>query len=173
LSITAADELPVISLLPRNDRWSCSAVIGNLHRMSVPFLACMALVASTYQLPPRVLPSIQAVEGGRVGLARSNTNGSQDLGVMQINTLWIRPLARHAGLPEDEVRERLLHDACFNIAAAGLILRIYMQEAQGDLMRAIGYYHSHTPDRHFGYRAKVTDAAQRLFAPRPLPAARP
>jgi hypothetical protein len=133
----------------------------------------MALVASAYQLPPRVLPSIQAVEGGRVGLARTNTNGSQDLGVMQINTLWIRPLARHSSLPEAEVRERLLHDACFNIAAAGLILRTYLHEAQGDLMRAVGYYHSHTPERHFGYRAKVVEAAQSLFAPRPLPAARP
>ncbi|SDB74765.1 hypothetical protein SAMN02927895_05467 [Belnapia rosea] len=137
--------------------------------MSAPFLACMALVASAFQLPPRVLPSIQAVEGGRVGLVRSNTNGSEDLGVMQVNTLWIAPLARRSGLPAAEVRARLVHDACFNIAAAGLILRIYLDEARGDLMQAVGYYHSHTPERSLRYQAKVVGAAQRLFVRQPPP----
>jgi hypothetical protein len=64
--------------------------------MAVPFLACMALVASVHHLPPRVLPSIQAVEGGAVGSVSANTDGSSDLGVMQVNTLWLRPLARVA-----------------------------------------------------------------------------
>ena len=68
--------------------------------MAVPFLACMVLTASVYHLPPRVLPSIQAIEGGRVGLMHSNKDGSVDLGVMQINTLWVGPLARFTGLPD-------------------------------------------------------------------------
>ena len=38
--------------------------------MAVPFLACMVAAAAWYHLPPRVLPSIQAVEGGRPGLVR-------------------------------------------------------------------------------------------------------
>src|SRR3712207_1170543 len=105
--------------------------------MPAPFLACMAAVAAFHGLPPRVLPSIQRVEGGRVGLASPNRNGSEDLGLMQINTLWIGPLARIGGLSEAEVRHRLLHEPCFNIAAAGLILRIYLDETKGDLMRAV------------------------------------
>ena len=44
--------------------------------MAVPYLACMALVASIYHLPPRVLPSIQRIEGGRPGLVSPNANGS-------------------------------------------------------------------------------------------------
>lgn len=44
--------------------------------MALPFLACMALVASLDRLPPRVLPSIAAVEGGRVGIASRNLDGS-------------------------------------------------------------------------------------------------
>jgi len=52
--------------------------------VTVPFLACMSLVASIYNLPPRVLPSIQATEGGVAGLAVRNGNGIEDLGVMQI-----------------------------------------------------------------------------------------
>ena len=58
----------------------------------------MALTAAVYHLPPRVLPAIQSVEGGRVGLVHVNRDGSEDLGVMQINTLWIGPLARRTGL---------------------------------------------------------------------------
>jgi hypothetical protein len=61
--------------------------------MTIPYLACMALVASLYGLPPRVLPSIQAVEGGRLGTVHQNRNGSEDLGVMQVNTLLLPALA--------------------------------------------------------------------------------
>ena len=132
--------------------------------MAVPYLACMALVASLYDLPPRVLPSIQAVEGGRPGLASRNANGSEDLGVMQVNTLWLPALSRYTGLSQAEVRSRLVREPCFNIAAAGAILRTYLNEAGGDLMRAIGNYHSHTPLRHQSYRDKVMRSAARLFA---------
>ncbi len=134
--------------------------------MAVPFLACMALVAQIYSLPPRVLPSIQAVEGGAPGLAHVNTDGSEDLGVMQINTIWIPRLVRYTRLEAAVVRDRLLHNACFNIAAAGLIMRIYLDEAEGDLLRAVGYYHSHTPALHAAYRTKVLRSATRLFAAR-------
>lgn len=131
--------------------------------MTPQILACMALVSNFYHLPPRVLPSIQAVEGGQPGLMSRNTNGSADLGIMQINTLWLRPLARHTGQSEAVVQARLLHEPCFNIATAGAILRIYLNEANGNLMRAIGNYHSHTPVRNQAYQQRVLSAARRLF----------
>ncbi len=131
--------------------------------MAVPFLACMALVAQVYHLPPRVLPSIHAVEGGAVGSVSRNTDGSDDLGVMQVNTLWLPPLARLSRLAEAEVRRRLVDDACFNIAAAGAIMRTYLNETRGDLMQAVGNYHSHTPALNQSYQSKVLGAATRLF----------
>ena len=135
--------------------------------MAVPYLACMALVAQIYSLPPRVLPSIQAVEGGGPGVVHRNSDGSSDLGIMQINTLWLPILARYTGLDVAEVRERLLNRACFNIAAAGLILRTYLDETRGDLMLAIGNYHSHTPLLNQGYQAKVRNSAAAMFGLRP------
>ena len=135
--------------------------------MPVPFVACMSLVAGLYALPPRVLPSIQKIEGGRPGLVSRNANGSEDYGVMQVNSLWLDSLARYSSLPPEIVRDHLVNRPCFNIAAAGLIMRYYLDEAEGDLMRAIGNYHSHTPVYHFAYRAKVMDAARALFAPNP------
>lgn len=131
--------------------------------MAVPHLACMLAVAAFYGLPPRVLPAIQAVEGGRVGTISRNPDGSEDLGVMQVNTRWLMPVAQLTGLPESVVRDRLVGDACFNIAAAGAILHSHLRELNGDLVRAVGNYHSRTPERHTAYAARVLGAAARLF----------
>ncbi len=127
----------------------------------------MLLTASVYHLPPRVLPSILAVEGGRPGLIHSNKNLSEDLGLMQINTIWLPALGNRTGMAQAAVRDRLLNDSCFNIAAAGLIMRTYLNETKGDLMQAVGNYHSHTPVFNQNYQVKVKNAAQVMFAPRP------
>jgi len=139
--------------------------------MAIPYLACMALVAAVYHLPPRVLPAIQAVEGGTVGNVSHNVDGSADLGVMQVNTLWLPALSRVARLTPDATQRRLLFDPCFNIAAAGLILRGYLDETRGDLMQAVGDYHSHTLERNRRYQEKVVAAARRLFMQISQPAA--
>jgi hypothetical protein len=123
----------------------------------------MVAAAAFYHLPPRVLPSIQVVEGGRPALAQMNINGTADLGVMQINTIWIAPLARYAHMSGPAVTDRLLNDPCFNIAASAAIMRVYLIEAHGDLMVAIGHYHSHTPALSAAYQEKVLSAAQTLF----------
>lgn len=141
--------------------------------MAVPFLSCMALVAQIYALPPRVLPAIQRVEGGQLGLARTNTNGSQDLGIMQINTIWLPYLADYSRLSQPEVRNRLLNNACYNIAAAGLIMRNYLDETAGDLLRAVGNYHSHTTHLNLNYQAQVLRSATALFQSSAAPPRRP
>jgi hypothetical protein len=134
--------------------------------MTIPFLACMAAAAAFYHLPPRVLPSIQAVEGGRPGLIQPNSNGTADLGLMQVNTIWVKPLARYARMTEKTVLDRLIDDPCFNIAASAAIMRLYMAEAHGNLMLAIGYYNSHTPILGSAYQKKVLAAAGILFQKR-------
>jgi soluble lytic murein transglycosylase-like protein len=131
--------------------------------MAVPFLACMLAVSTWYHLPPRVLPSIQAVEGGTPGLVSHNTDGTDDFGTMQVNSSWTPKLARLAKLPEPAVRTRLINDPCFNIAAAGAIMRTYLNEAHGNLLLAVAWYHSHTPRRGLAYRVSVERAAERLF----------
>ncbi len=131
--------------------------------MSIPYLACMALAAHLYALPPRVLPSIQVVEGGSVGLVRPDANGTADLGVMQVNTIWLPALEAYTKLPAAVLRDRLTEQPCFNIAAAVAIMRTYLDEADGDLLRAVGYYHSHTASLGEGYRLQVLHAARLLF----------
>ena len=123
----------------------------------------MVLVANAYHLPPRVLPSIHAVEGGNIGVVHRNTDGSEDLGVMQVNTLWLSPLSRVTHLSEADIRNRLLDQPCFNIAAAGYILHTYLAETRGDLLQAIGDYHSHTPVLNQAYQAQVIHSATVMF----------
>ncbi len=123
----------------------------------------MVLVASFYGLPPRALPSIQAVEGGGLGVVHRDSNGTDDLGVMQVNTTWIEPLVRVTHLTPWAVRTRLILDPCFNIAAAGAILNLYLRETH-DLLLAIGDYHSHTPILNKAYQLEVLAAARKLFA---------
>jgi hypothetical protein len=137
--------------------------------MALPYLACMLAVAQFYHLPPRVLPSVQVVEAGQPGTISRNFNRTADLGVMQVNSNWVPQIARWWNLPPPTVAERLIGDPCFNIAAAGAIMRVYLDEAHGDVTQAVGYYHSHTPERASVYQIKVIRAAYSLFGrPRPV-----
>ncbi len=131
--------------------------------MGIPYLACMAFVARMEHLPPRVLPAIHAVEGGIPGQPHRNTDGSEDLGIMQVNSRWLPAIARATRQPAPLVRLRLLNQPCFDIAVAGAILRVYLRETHGDLLQAVGYYHSHTPALYLTYQHRVLAAATRLF----------
>lgn len=127
------------------------------------FLGCMIAVAQMHSLPPRVLPAIQATEGGWIGAIRPNTNGSEDLGLMQVNTVWLPAISRATGLSAEEVRVRLVYDGCFSVLVAGAILRLHLDAERGNLMRAIGNYHSRTGSRNQAYQERVIRSATRLF----------
>ena len=51
---------------------------------------CVATASRTYGVPELVIRSILKVEGGQVGTMSRNTNGSFDLGPMQINTINLK-----------------------------------------------------------------------------------
>jgi hypothetical protein len=130
----------------------------------IPYLKCMLIVAATVGLPPRVLPVIQKIEGGSPGIIRQDSNGTEDFGVMQVNSIWIAPLAARAQLSDADTRQRLIDDPCFNIAAAALILQGYLAQTHGALLPAIGDYHSHTPALNEAYADLAERQALRLFA---------
>jgi hypothetical protein len=128
------------------------------------YLKCMLVVAATAGLPPRILPVVQSIEGGASGIVLQDSNGTQDLGVMQINTIWIPALARRAGLSEISTRHLLINDPCFNIAAAALILRADLAQEHGNLLSAVGDYHSRTPALNQRYAARAVLTARELFS---------
>ena len=82
---------------------------------------------------------------------------------MRVNTRWVQPLAWQAGMAPAVAERRLLIDGCFDIAVAGAIVRIYLNQARRNRLRAVGYYNSPTPLVVQAYEVRVLHAVTRLF----------
>jgi soluble lytic murein transglycosylase-like protein len=96
---------------------------------------CIADASVRYQAPELLLHAILRKEGGRMGQAVKNKNGSYDLGLAQINTAWVAHFARYG------VRiEHLLYDTCTNLHASAYVLRDNANKFQGDWFKAIVAY---------------------------------
>ncbi len=119
--------------------------------------ACLMLAAQTYSVPPAVLVGIYQVEGGKPGQAVGNTNGTYDLGPMQINTIWIPELADKWGVSNNTALQWVKNDPCTNMGVAAWILRGHMDRT-GNLSTAIAHYHSRTPKFGGPYKGKVISA---------------
>lgn len=126
--------------------------------MTKVIAACLMLAAQTYSVPPAVLVGIYQVEGGKPGQAVGpNSNGSYDLGPMQINTLWIPELAEKWGVSNNTAMSWVKNDPCTNMGVAAWILRNHMNETN-NLSKAIAHYHSRTPRYGYAYKGKVITA---------------
>ncbi len=115
---------------------------------------CIMMAAQTYDVPPALLAGIYKAEGGRPGLAVANTNGSYDLGPMQINTLWMPELAKIWGISVENAKIRVRDDVCTNVSVAAWILRNHLTETQ-NLSKALQHYHSRTPKFGEKYKNRV------------------
>lgn len=118
--------------------------------------ACLMLASQTYTVPPAVLVGIYKAEGGKIGQEVRNTNGSYDLGPMQINTIWLPELAEKWGVDEATARKWVRDDACTNVGVAAWILRGHLDETR-NLSQAIAYYNSRTPQIGTRYKRRVID----------------
>lgn len=116
-------------------------------------------------MPPQLIVSVMAVEGGDIGTVSLNANRTADLGVMQVNTgAWL-PLVAEAHFHGDRslAYQQLRDNACYNIQVGTWILRQAIDEANGDLWRGVAFYHSHTPGLAMRYTQRVQRAYLRLF----------
>ncbi len=118
---------------------------------------CIFTAAQTYAVPPSLILGVLTVEGGYEGLASANTNGTYDLGPMQINTIWVPQLARYWNVSEGTAMRMVRDNSCVNIGVGAWILRSKMNET-GDFYKGIAYYHSATPHLGQAYRQKVINA---------------
>lgn len=110
----------------------------------------------------RTLWGLRDQEGGWIGAEVRNTNGSHDLGPLQINSWWVPKIAALVSRPAGDVRAWLQSDPCFNVAAARWILLSALQTT-GDFWRAVGVYHSPTGWRQKRYALNVARHMQRRF----------
>ncbi len=124
-------------------------------------LSCMLAASASYNVPQPVLYAIMLAEDGRMGQISANSNGSYDLGIMQINSLWLPELAKHWDMSQTEVAYALVNDVCTNFNVASWILKKKIAEADGSLINGIAYYHSRTPHLGRKYALRVYDIMER------------
>ena len=129
-----------------------SNVLPGTH--SAPTFECFVREADRNGLDPYVLLAVMKTENGRPGEVARNTNGTHDLGVMSINTVWIPELARRSGVPERSLARTLASDGCANVAAGAWILKQKIVEA-GSVWEGVARFHSRNPVKQVPYLKRV------------------
>jgi hypothetical protein len=112
-------------------------------------IECINQAAVTYHVPAALIISVLGVEGGKVGMAKLNTNGTYDYGPMQINTIWLDKIK-----PYGYTQQQIQYDACSNVMVGTWILGRNIASSP-DLWRGIGGYHSYTTPLNRDYQYKV------------------
>ncbi len=102
-----------------------------------------------FRIPRVLILLILDTEGGWVGASAHNTNGTDDLGPMQVNTSWLPTFARF-GI----TRDLLQNHACVNVYAGSWILATLLKEHLS-LVDVIAFYHSPTPKHQAEYLTQV------------------
>lgn len=118
-------------------------------------LECINQAAARFHVPAVMIISIMKIENGKNGMAIKNKNGTYDLGVMQVNTSWLKTLTQY-GI----TRESLQYDPCVNVHTGTWILAKGL--AKGDGWKGVGNYHSATPLHNERYRQKVKLAYEKM-----------
>ncbi|WP_175912871.1 transglycosylase SLT domain-containing protein [Burkholderia metallica] len=117
---------------------------------------CLDDAAAFQHVSVSLMRGIAQVESGmNPNAINTNTNGTVDIGLMQINSTWLPTLAR-----EGITRESLF-DACTNAYVGAWILSQNIRQL-GPNWNAIGAYNSASPDKRLAYARKVYDAIRTM-----------
>jgi hypothetical protein len=128
---------------------------------------CIEASSRAYRIPPAILVILLNVEGGSLGAVSQNTNGTVDIGPMQVNQIWVPGVAAHWSTTNDRAYRALRDNFCANLEAGAWILRQGLDEAHGDFWEGVGYYHSHDPGHKQTYLRSVLRQVLRLQPRRP------
>jgi len=110
----------------------------------------------------KTLWGLRDQEAGWVGAEVRNSNGTHDLGPLQINSWWVPRIAERLDRPAAHVRYWLQYDPCFNAEAARWIFLSGLSVTR-DYWQAIGTYHSPTAWRQRRYARLVATKLSRRF----------
>ena len=135
--------------------WTLWTVMSSPAR-ATPEGDCWEQAGAAYQIHPYLLAAIAKTESGFNPRALNhNANGTHDIGLMQINSLWLPELARHG------IREADLWDPCTNLHVGAWLLH-RQQLKHGNTWESVGRYHSANPGHKNRYARRVHDHLQQL-----------
>lgn len=123
---------------------------------------CIRQAAGGRRWLEKTLWGLRDQEAGWIGAEVLNTNGTHDLGPLQVNSSWVLKLSAVVDRQPALVRAWLINDPCFNVQSARWIFLSGLR-ATGDYWRAIGVYHSPTPWRQERYRRKFAERLASRF----------
>lgn len=121
-------------------------------------IECINRAALMYHVPARLILAVLVTEGGRVGSAIQNKNGSVDYGPMQINSCWL-PLLQTYGYTQQQVQ----YDPCVNVQVGTWILSKNIAQS-ATLWRGVGNYNSKKLNLNIRYQNKVSEVDRLLQA---------
>lgn len=114
---------------------------------------CIAQASEYYQVNPLILWGIAKVESNFNPYAvNRNSNGSYDVGIMQINSAWIPTLKKY-GLYD----VRKIWEPCYNIHVGAWVLSQCIKQ-HGNTWKAIGCYNAASNPKRMKYAWKVYNA---------------
>jgi soluble lytic murein transglycosylase-like protein len=112
--------------------------------------ACWEQAAQKYGVNAQLLYAIAKTESSLKPTAvnRGNSNGSYDVGLMQINSSWLPTLKRYG------IAEKDLYEPCVSIEVGAWILAHNIR-SYGYTWAAVGAYNSPNPARGLVYAHRV------------------
>ncbi|MCF2901844.1 lytic transglycosylase domain-containing protein [Pseudoalteromonas sp. OFAV1] len=119
---------------------------------------CVKFNSQHFGVPELAIKAILDVEGGKMCTVSKNSNGSYDLGPMQINTIHMSSIKEQ--YPEATIKD-IACRPCLNITLGTWILSKRINEVD-DIWKGIGNYHSKTPKYHDKYLEKITSSITTL-----------
>ncbi len=112
--------------------------ISSLYAADVSYDRYFEEAGAQYNIPPLLLKNIATIESGHNAKAIGrNANGTLDYGLMQINSMHLRRLAKWG------ITEKNILDPKINIYVGSWLLSEHIKE-RGFNLQAIGNYHSKT-----------------------------
>ena len=112
---------------------------------------CFQEAGRIYGVSPHLLWAIAKAESSfNPSAVNHNRNGTVDIGLMQINSLWAKQLEKTWGY---------LDDPCTNVMAGAWILSQCVRD-YGYTWQAVGCYHSRNPTRRDAYAARIAAILQ-------------
>ncbi|ALV06806.1 transglycosylase-like protein with SLT domain [Roseateles depolymerans] len=130
-----------------------------VHPLTPAMAQCFEWASARFGMSAHLLYAIALQESGLNPRAvNRNTNGSQDIGLMQINSSWGPTLLRYGIRPTD------LWDPCTNIFVGAWILGDNIVR-MGPTVAALGAYNARDPIKREAYARRVLERLHRLSAP--------
>jgi soluble lytic murein transglycosylase-like protein len=116
---------------------------------------CLDDAALFHGVSPVLLRGIAQHESGmRPGAVNRNTNGSEDIGLMQINTVHLSRLAKYG------ITRQSLFDPCVSAYVGAWILRENINR-YGPTWNAVGAYNAASPEKRLKYINRIYSTLQR------------